>query len=820
MFERLGVVHVVRERRMQPSVYDIAQYRGPDAAQPHVYDAAVAALAAPADRPQTIVCLGPGAVDVADALCGFIARDARLWTVLNAVFAEVCPSGPERVVFTLDAMTNAVLGVFWGAPLPPHDPAAIVSFLDTRVPNRVRQQLGMPRLVEDTTPREYTDFMALLAEINVRDEMQLWRAIRAMALLAGPTPTDAAPLLGLEPASLRRNAPVLAALLHRRVIDWIVERANASTRPAHGAVRMVTVWAEPVAGRPPSFDELCRATVSDVLHAALDASFVAADRDERAADGCNRGTATAGRFSCDFVASRLVGALRDAADADALVAAVGASLTLGHARGAVCYDDVAAWYAADRNVTGAAAQQLLMGSQLRLLMMPSRTAARRGSFLSSPGRDTPSVFGTRLDMAAADINGAVGLHWVCCADTLTVARLRGLQAAADPLHVRIPRDEFVREFHCAVPEVPRTAPAILAAAIGRNNTSRVGSARYVWLTVPAHECLQRIAQDRRGRAAARIQKWWRGARLRRQFVRLRAAVHMLKRRRFRRLVPGQRRELLMLRAIVHHTFSLEYRWDCRFGDGVTAYAGLGAAMAAAFRAPELAVRRVRGMAATGAVVLRLMRYASFARPAYEALRASMTHDVAALEAVALVAAAEPDGDMPLLARLWASGACVVALRIVEREWPVLRAVLVDPMNETACRAGLLAWTRIDDVIGTSIVRAGLVEAVNNEADRRCVAHAAATHGMSTEVALAAAAWLTASGAVLPRWRAALKLCMMDNRQAAAADTAKGLLAAAELRALGVVVAGQDWVVQSRPLRLPVVSPEAVAHAYALDVSFY
>jgi len=88
------------------------------------------------------------------------------------------------------------------------------------------------------------------------------------------------------------------------------------------------------------------------------------------------------------------------------------------------------------------------------------------------------------------------------------------------------------------------------------------------------------------------------------------------------------------------------------------------------------------------------------------------------------------------------------------------------------------------------------------------------------VALAAAAWLTASGAVLPRWRAALKLCMMDNRQAAAADTAKGLLAAAELRALGVVVAGQDWVVQSRPLRLPVVSPEAVAHAYALDVSFY
>lgn len=818
MFARLGIVHVVHKRRMQSSVYNPERYV--HTAEPHVYDAAAAALAAPPGQPQTIVCVGPGAADISDALCGFLAHDSHLWAALVHVFAVVCPCGAERVVFTLDALTNGVLGVYWGAPLPTHDATALVAFMRAYLPDRLRTQLGMERRADDGTPAAYVEFMARLAELGVRDEALLWRAVRCIECLRSAEPTDAAPLLGLEPRVVRPNAEALAALIHRRIIDWIVERAHSCAATPHGAVRLVTVWAEQPIGGPPSFEQLCRATTSDVLHAALDASFVAADRDERAADGCERGTAAPGRFSCDFVAARLCPALREAGDGAALVAAVGCPLELAHARGAMRYDDVAGWHGANRNVAAGAAQQLLLGSLLRLIMAPSRAAVRRGSFLqlSSPGRDT-SIFGARLDATAADLNGAVGLHWVCCADPLTEARLRTLQQAAGALHVRVEHAAFVREFRCAAPSVARTPAAILAATIGRHGVSRVGLMRYVWLTEPALACLRSIAAGRCASAALRVQTWWRGRRWRRRFLRLRAAVVLVQRRRVRRLraaVPH--RELLMLRTIVQRTFALEYRWDCRFGDGATAYAGLDAAMAAALRAPALAARRSQSVSATAAVVLRLMRYAGFTRPAYDALARGMAYSVGALEALALLRVADADGDAALVERLWAVGVRVVARRIVDSEWPVLRAAVALPASTPACDAGLAAWARLDDVIGTTVVRAALLAAVHADADERCVAHAVAMRGMDAETALAAAAWLAASGAALPRWRCALQLCMVDDK-AALVDTARGRLTAAELRAIAGVTADLG-ALEPAVVALPAMSAAAAAHAYAMDVSFY
>lgn len=821
MFARIGNVHVVRERRMQASAYDTARYAA-SAERPHVYDAAALALAAPPGQPQTIVCLGPGAADVGDALCAFVARDSPLWATVAHVFAVLCPCGPERVVFTLDVLTNSVLGVYWGAPLPPYDADALVSFMDAHLPDRLRGQLGMARRPDEPTSPAYVEFMARLAELGVRDEALLWRAVRAIQCLRGAEPTDAAPLLGLEAPVVRRNAAALAALIHRRLVDWVVQHTHNSSKQAHGAVRLVTVWAEQPIGGPPSFEQLCRATTSDVLHAALDASFVAADRDERAADGCERGTAAPGRFSCDVVTTRLCPALRDAPDAAALVAAVGATLELAHARGAMRYDDVADWFECNRNTGGGAAQQLLAGSLLRPIMMPSRAAVRRGSFvhLASPGRESASIFGMRIDMAAADLNGAVGLHWVCCADPLTVVRLQMLQQAAGALHVRIEHAAFVREFRCAAPTVARTPAAILAATIGRHGASRVGLLRYVWLTTPALDCLRSIVAGRRTAAATRVQAWWRGIRLQRRFVRVRAAAVCVQRRRRRRaVVPRHPRELLMLRAIVQHTFALEYRWDCRHGDGVTAYAGLTAAMAAAVRAPALAERRTRNMAATGAVVLRLMRYAGFMRPAYDALRCANWYSVATLEALALVAAADPGGDAALLARLWAVGVRVVARRIVDVEWPVLRAAVAVPTSAPACDAGLAAWARLDDAIGTSIVRSGLLAAVYADVDERCVAHTAAVRGLDAERALAAAAWLAASGAALPRWRAALELCMVDDK-AALAETAREQLTAAELHAIARVTVAPGGGAPAAVIALPAVGATAVTHAYAIDVAFY
>lgn len=820
MFERLGIVHVVRERRMQSSVYDPERYVRTD--EPHVYDAAAAALAAPPGQPQTIVCVGPGAADISDALCGFLARDSRLWAALSHVFAVVCPSGAERVVFTLDALTNGVLGVYWGAPLPTHDAAALVAFMRAYLPDRLRTQLGLERRADDGTPAAYVEFMAQLAELGVRDEALLWRAVRCIECLRSAEPTDAAPLLGLEPRAVRPNADALAALIHRRIIDWIVERAHGCAATAHGAVRLVTVWAEQPMGGPPSFEQLCRATTSDVLHAALDASFVAADRDERAADGCERGTAAPGRFSCDFVAARLCPALREATDSAALVAAVGCPLELAHARGAMRYTDVATWHGANHNVAGGVAQQLLLGSLLRLIMAPSRAAVRRGSFLqlSSPGRDT-SIFGARLDATAADLNGAVGLHWVCCADPLTVVRLRTLQQAAGALHVRIEHAAFVREFRCAAPSVARTPAAILAATIGRHGASRVGLLRYVWLTEPALACLRSIVAGRCASAAVRVQTWWRGRRMRRRFLRLRAAVVLVQRRRVRRLraaVPHGARELLMLRTIVQRTFALEYRWDCRFGDGATAYAGLDAAMAATMRAPGLVARRSHGISATAAVVLRLMRYAGFMRPAYDALARGIAYSAGTLEALALLRVADADSDAALIERLWAVGVRVVARRIVDGEWPVLHAAVALPTSSAACGAGLAAWARLDDAIGTTVMRAALLAAVHADVDERCVAHTAAMRGMDTEAALAAAAWLAASGAVLPRWRCALQLCMVDDK-AALVDTVRGRLTAAELRAIAGVTADVGALAPT-VVALPAVSAAAVAHAYAMDVSFY
>lgn len=824
MFERIGIAHVVIGRRLQPSVYDVARYAGPDAARPHVYDAAAAALAAPCDKPQTIVCLGPGAADIADVLCAFIARNNATWTALCDVFAIVCPGGAERVVFSLHAETNKVVGVHWGVPQPPYDVAPLISFMREHLPNRLRAQLGLAPRAEETSIN-YQHFMDSLAMLDIRGDALLWRAVRVIDCLRSDTPASAAPLLGLEVPVVVRNAGALATVVHRRIIDWIAGRGHASTGRAPSAtVRTVTVWTEPPATKPAttSFDSLCRAAVADVLHANLDASFVAADRNERTADGCKAGTAAPGRFSCDYVATTLMAALREAESGASLVAAVGCPLTITHARGAAVYTDVEAWYEADHNVMGGVAQKLLMGSLLGPLTTPTSETARRGSCvqMTSPGRGPPSVFGVRIDAAVRDFNGSVALHWVCCADDATVERMSALQRAAGLLHVRIPFDDFVGRFATAAPTVPRTPAAILAATVGRKSMSRVGDQRFVWLSSAARRYLEQLCTNRRTMAAVRLQAWWRGVRARRRFVAVQNAVRAVQQRRRRK--PHASRELIMLRTIVHRTFPLEYRWDCAHGGG--AYEGVPAALAAAMRSPVLSALRRDGMAATVAVVLRLMRYACFSSEAYRALSEGIVYSGAVAEALAVVRAADPDGDCAQLERLWAVTVRVVARRIVDAEWPVLDAVVRGLADAEVGRAGVAAWARIDAAVGRSIVADSVMAAVYAEIDGRCVATMVVTRGMSAENALAAKEWLTYCNAALPRWQSALQICALVKKDVVLDADVRAMLCArltaGEIRAIsGVAVpAGGESVLPLLPL--PAVSGDVVAAAYAMDVSFY
>jgi hypothetical protein len=783
-FSRLGCVHVVNGRRMGAPEYDSARYTGPGAA-PHVYDVVAAALAGGA-TPQTIVCMGAGAADVADALCTHVARNQPAeWGALRDVMEVVCPSGPERVVFSLDE-AQCVCAVRWDVPLPPYDAAPLLAMW---------QRAGT-----DDDP-VHVAFAAQLRVLGV-DAALLWRAAAALDALRRGRRDAAASMLGLEARAVGSCQAPLAALLHRRIIDWLVSHTHTPRRrPKH----TLAVCVEPAPSRAAGYDQLCRAVVSDMLHAALDAAFVAADRDERRADGLAVGTAAPGRFSCDYAAGPLRTALATAEGPTALVAALAPPLVLEHARGRATYVDVAAWYATDRHVEAGAAQQLLSASKLGAVAIPAARVDRRGStILLSPGRAPPSVFGARVEATSALLAGGVRLHWVCCDDADTVRRLQRLQCTAGLLHVRVPHADFVARYACTVAHVPRVPAAILAATVGADGGT-VGT-RCVWLSTPAAECLARLAASQRTRAATLVQAWWRGLRVRRR-------SSSASRIEPRAAMP----ELAVLRVAAASAYAAEHAWERRHAPAdAPAYAGLRGALCSALGSLALVARPW----ATAAVVVRLMRYAGWTRPAYDALTAAVADAVragratpAAARALAAVGAADATADRALVLRLWLALAQPPVRRALAGESAALLAAASDPHNEASCVAGVAAWARVVGAVGPELVAvaSGVVDAQLAGAQRAC----------SAADAMAAGMWAArCEGLSVPRWRSMLAVAMLHDRRvlqdAAARAAVCPLLTRRELGMLGVVVDAAEPAAQASPA-LPAVD---VARVLALDVAFY
>jgi len=749
-------------------------------------------LAAPAAQ-QTIVCVGPSAAGVAYAFCQQIGRRSDVWRALCAVMDIVCPGGAERVVFLLDA-AGAVCGVQWDAPLPPYDAAPLLAAL-RRMP-----YAGDHGDAGDNA--ELTQFIAHLAVLSV-DAAMLWRAGDALDALCGGNAMAAAARLALDVRLIHPCMPMLARMLHRRIIDWLAGHLRS---PRSRPVRTLAVCVEPMAAPTPSFECMCRLVVADMMHAALDAAFVAADRDERAADGCVRGTAAPGRYSCDYAATTLRTALADAADGRALVAALGASPCIEHVRGRLVYADVAAWHAHNRNVDAGAAQQLLGLSALSPLMRVPRGADRRGSaILLSPGRAPPSVFGARLDATAALLDGATRLHWVCCNDPDTVRRLRVLQRAAGPLHVRLPVGEFVARYACVAPRVPRQAAAILAATVGHDGQCAHIGPHQVWLTTRAADCLEQLVGARRQHAAICVQAWWRGLRCRRRSpVRVRPPS-----------TPPD--ELAVLRAVVATAFAAEHAWErVHVAAAAPAYAGLVPALLAALTSARLAT--VPG--ATAAVVLRLMRYGGWTPMAYDALGAAVLDCVrlgratpTGAAAVAAVAAADARADAGLLLRLWLAVAQAAVQRVLGPERAVLTAVVGGVRNDVVQHMASAAWQRVDAGVGEALRALAC-----SVADGWLMSE---TRRPDAETAVLCAEWLSRTPRLsVPRWRSALAVAMLPDRgvlrEAAARAQVCPLLTGGELAALGVDV-GRVVPGPLAPVRVPAVD---VGPLWAQDVSFY
>jgi len=775
MDRRIGSVHVLGARDASERAGDIVRQ----------------ALATTATQ-QTIVCVGAGAADAARALCHEIGHRCDSWRALCAIMDIACPGGAERVVFMLDA-AGTVCGVQWDAPLPPYDAAPLLAAV-RRVP-----YAGSGDDAADNV--EQTQFLAHLSALGI-DAALLWRAGDALDALSRDDVAGAAARLVLDARLIRPCVASLARLLHRRIIDWLAGHVRS---PRCRPVRTLAVCVEPMSAEAASFDHLCRRVVSDMMHAALDAAFVAADRDERAADGCERGTAAPSRYSCDYAATTLRTALADAPDARALVAALGATLAVEHVRGRTVYD-VAAWHAPNRNVDAGTAQQLLGASALSRLMQLPRTADRRGSaILLSPGRAPPSVFGARLDAMSALLDGTARLHWLCCNDADTVRRLRVLQRAAGPLHVRAPVAEFVARYACVAPRVPRRAEAILAATVGVDGScAHVGPCQ-VWLTARAADCLDQLAAASRQRAATGVQAWWRGCRSRRMHGRVR-----------RTPPPTPPSELAVLRAVVATAFAAEHAWERAHTDAAApAYSGLVPALVAALTSARLAAVPC----ATSAVVLRLLRYAGWTPLAYDALGAAVLDVVrsgratpAGAEAVAAVAAADARVDRGLALRLWLAMAPAAAQRLLAPERAALAGVVAGAHNDVARRLAATAWQRVCEAAGPT-----LAPVAGELADALLLG---ATHRPDAETAVLCAEWLSQQASLrAPRWRSALAVAMLpDWRVLQDAEVRAQVcpqLSGGELAALGAPVGRVAAAVAA--VAVPAV---AVDGLWALDVSFY